>query len=191
MEICHDPGPATVSPVCRRNRRRNCRLDCDNFLYGFKGTPCGRASRPACGRKSRTGREATRGTRRGSGVNRDVLARELGRRAHSGGGWLPLPAGGIPAVAARRPARLPRSPQAPGSRSNAAQRPCLRELAGPSSTRRASSRRAKITVKGATACGLRVADAMAQAPPLTLILPGKTAAAIGRTDRSRLGQPWQ
>jgi hypothetical protein len=33
----------------------------------------------------------------------------------------------------------------------------------------------------------RVADAMAQAPPLTLIFHGKTPAPIGRTDQTRLG----
>ena len=32
----------------------------------------------------------------------------------------------------------------------------------------------------------RVADAMAQAPPLTLIFHGKTSAPIGRTDQTRL-----
>jgi hypothetical protein len=43
--------------------------------------------------------------------------------------------------------------------------------------RRASCRRAKITVKGARCA--RVADAMARAPPLTLIFPGKDPAPIG------------
>ena len=43
--------------------------------------------------------------------------------------------------------------------------------------RRESCRRAKITVKGARCA--HVADAMAQAPPLTLIFPGKDPAPIG------------
>jgi hypothetical protein len=46
-----------------------------------------------------------------------------------------------------------------------------RKLTGPSSSRRAFSRRAKITVKG-TPKGASPA-AMAQAPPLTLIFHGK------------------
>jgi hypothetical protein len=51
-----------------------------------------------------------------------------------------------------------------------------------SSSRRASSRHAKITVKGAHFA--RVADAMAQAPPLTLIFPGETRHLSGGRDRA-------
>ena len=56
-------------------------------------------------------------------------------------------------------------------------------MVGRSSSRRAVSHRERSQSRARLR---RVADAMAQAPPLTLIFPGKASAPIGRTDPTRL-----
>ena len=128
---------------------------CENFLYGFKGTPSGRASRPA--RPERAGREAgviARGRERdggkppetrgqqglacsGAAAARALRPEALRSRA--------LPPGGLPAPAGRRL----RAPTLPDDRA--------RTAAGPSSTRRAFSRRARSSKCARCARVLRMA----------------------------------
>jgi hypothetical protein len=122
---------------------------CDNFLYGFKGTPSGRARpsgpRPSSAPGTRDHRDSARA---GAGLTPEPGG-VGGHRADSGAGGMPSPDGrelSGPGAATRSAGP---HPQAGGSRSNAPRGPRPRELAGPSSSRRAFSRRAKITVKGA------------------------------------------
>jgi hypothetical protein len=135
---------------------------CESFLYVFKGTPAARqAEQPAmhlgAGRRASAKASGRRAEPRGMG--------DMGASAVRWGGS-PLPAGGNP------PSRQPPGPAdpAPDARRYS---PPRRRWPGPpkswrpSSPRQPSCRRAKITVKGAHG----VANAMAQAPPLSSDLP--------------------
>ena len=99
------------------------------------------------------------------------------------GPWGRRPAAPLRAEALRARRRTPVSlaltPQAGGAGRNAADDGAA-YLTGPSSSRRASSRRAKITVKGAPE------GRVPSGRPLTVIFHGKTSAPIGRTDQPRL-----
>ena len=88
---------------------------------------------------------------------------------------------GSPPVAARRRSAPPH-PQAGGSAGNAPRWPRRASWGGPSSTRRASCYRAKITVKGARCAHV----ATATRHPLSVIFLGKTSAPTRRTGEPEL-----
>jgi len=125
-----------------------CLLSCDNFLYGFKGAPAAR--QPSGLRPDRP-----RGIAKPRGERVDLDAMTARARAGTAGDAPYSEAAlgrdlryGSPPVAARRRSAHPH-PQAGGSAGNAPRSPRRASWAGPSSTRRASCHRAKITVKGA------------------------------------------
>ena len=116
----------------------------ENFLSGFKGTPCGRASRG----RARSAPGATRGRsaprgRRSSGL------------PAAGGGWRQVVTGAATCLLSGRTRPPPRVtwPAIPSSPAATSERPSRRRAARPPS-RRACYRRAKITGEGAP-CGSR------------------------------------
>ena len=144
------PGRGVCAP-------RAWRVACDNFLYGFKGSPAARQpsglpDRPRGIAKPRWERvdldAMTARARAGTAGDAPYSGAALGRD---------LRCGSPPVAAHRRSA--PPHPQAGGSAGNARRWPRRASWAGPSSTRRASCHRAKITVKGARCA--HVATAMA------------------------------
>jgi hypothetical protein len=92
-----------------------------------------------------------------------------------------LRCGSPPVAARRRPA--PSHPQAGSSAGNAPRWPCRASWAGPSSTRRASCHRAKITVKGARCA--HVATPMALRAILECDLPRQDLGTYQRTGEDR------
>jgi hypothetical protein len=157
------------------------------FCTGFKSTPFGRAKPSGPGRVQPREHATTERERE--------LAREPmpepsgfgGCHADFGRAACRALTGGSPLGSASPPRQQNRTLRqaVPAATHPRGARP--RELAGSSSSRRAFSRHAKITVKGrAQGRVLR----MAQAPPLTVIFLGKISAPIGRTDRTRLSRPY-
>jgi len=122
---------------------------CDNLLYGLsRARPPGVPSRPTCGQGIATRKRGITESEENS-EDRNVPVEGSNGLAYSGGGCLPLPAGGIPAVAGAPPGLASALPQAVGSQSDAAEWSRLRELDRRSSTRRHSFAGTEITVKGA------------------------------------------
>jgi len=109
-----------------------------------------------------------------------------GHHADSGAGGVPRPTGGSPPGAAPPPGQQARTRRQAVPAATHPRGPRPRELTRPSSSRRAFSRRAKITVKSARyARVLRTALRAA----LDCDLPRQTLAPIRRTDLPRLDRP--
>jgi len=151
------------------------------FLCSFKGTPSGRASwaeaRPIpCSIATR--REFVK-RREASRQEPDGVA---GLPGSSGAAACPRPMGGSPPVADAAAAPMPRTRRRYRPQRSLSAAPA--RMAGPSSSRRAVSHRARSPSRARLR---RVAAS--QRRPLTLIFPGKTSAPIRRTDQTRLGFP--
>jgi hypothetical protein len=148
---------------------------CDNFLYGFKGTPPARQAVPALADSVQN-----------RGVLREFAGRrETGRQEPGGGGGATRQLGGgdLPATCERKPSGRGRRrradaphPQAGGTGRNVPLSAAPAPMAGPSSGRRAVSHRERSPSRARLR---RVAAARRR--PLTLIFPGKTSAPIRRT----------
>jgi hypothetical protein len=163
------------------------RLPCDNFRYGlFKGAPAarqpsgplgriGRSERDVVGGECVTGRPDRRESQSGRAVGYPLT---VGRRPAA-----PLRAG---ALRARR-----RAPVSwPRTRRPVAQAVTLFPTTAAALSDRPSSAPGILSPRKDHRQGRtqgRVADAMAQAPPLTLIFPGKTSAPIRRTGMLKAG----
>jgi hypothetical protein len=164
---------STISP----SRTNRCCPMCDNFLYVFKGTACGRASR----RRARPGSRAQTGHAVPGGAVIGVTSWTRGPECKgycSAPGVAVLPAasalGERPARAtAPRPGR-PAPGALPAHRRHASPARLAASCSGaggPSSSRAVIVSPCKIT--GQERCGLRPPRrcAMSQAPPLTADLP--------------------
>jgi hypothetical protein len=128
---------------------------CDNFLYVFKGTPSGRARLSGPGHVQTWKRECIERIAR-SGVRTMPQAGGVAGTAPTPGG---RPAAPCRAGALRARRRHQVSTPAPAGRQSPPQRTPMTATTRTDGTvllRRAFSRRAKITFKGAPACGLRV-----------------------------------
>ena len=194
-----DPGPtrSRLGRISLRDRgqhgsalgltRRDPSWPCEDFLHCHQGRACGApAVRPAGPDRTQSAESPgrMRDWRRSAPTRPE---RESGgATARLRGGGLPRPTGGSPTGAAPHAGQLART-----------RRPVAQAVTRPV-TAPARSDRAVLLAPGilsprkdhrqGRARG-RVADAMAQAPPLTLIFHGKTSAPIRRTDRTRLVLP--
>jgi hypothetical protein len=144
---------ATPARCCRQipqQRPELAILICDNFLYGFQGHAFGAPGRAVPGLDQMRGHGSHRGeTRTGPGKPPDARAGSRGD-APTPGRQPAAPYGREPTGRGAATGRLPRSRRQAVPRSNAPRgdRAC-KNGPGPSSSRRAFCRRAKITVKSA------------------------------------------
>src|ERR1019366_6688898 len=146
---------------------------CDNFLYGFKGTPSGRASRPALAGLGAETRRSSRELRNSGGVLPDAW-----------GGQKPPPFGGGTRGGGPRP-------RVGSPRTRRQTVPAVTHPHDPACARSWPSRPPRaghfLTGKNHRSRALAALASLARwrcAPPLTMIFPGKTSAPTRRTGDS-------